>query len=991
MTAVENPYSQPQLVFRLDHSSAGHGPHLSSPEHLFIEQESAECDGATETSHGQLHSGHSYSTTQAGNTNEYHHTTMAHQSGLYTSQPDVESPPPQFQHSPSQQAWQQAYHGKLLAATPSFEDSRSSTSLLSNAHNNSQIRSTSATSATSNNIPSSASDSSNPTFHPYRRQPGNMKRSRSIENGLSTTSRPLETATAAAAILPNHQNRLAPSITSPSDTIVQTPNTTTTEQYRERPRVESNGSTDSRSTVSERGKVAVAVRAGRIPVPQLMDVSEGIQATQGGQRSIFDPVAQSHQRETRTAGGGFDRPSSNVDLANQHLSSSSQFSHKRQSSSTSSVGAIVRPTLGHGSHSSLGTGASASTPPSLVIASSSLTTPLAPIVSPERPVRTRSDIPTMSESKDKTESGAASSSNSGGLKGRLQRALNRTSEKEKPRASLSVISAPVGEPRRGGLTASGSAPSATQHTPPTESVTTPRSVSNPQQAQQQQHPGLGNRRPSNSSFAAPSFIEPLNGHAGKGKRSLFSMRNASTDNISIGSTVSSASMMIRKMVLVEDANPASVAESFSMAGISKIFKNKDDEDGIIVPEPKAGDDSTGLKGDKKKKKKNLFGGSSKSQPATSSTTFETANGAAVDDLTPAAKLARQHTLRTKADEARRAAAAAARAARQLPPKAAYGDESTVRRTENGPSVEAPEDYDVDQVAAQLSQFSLAPDNNVPDVHTAADTEQYGDASEGLEDDEGLYMSDEDAASFGEDRSDDEGEYVWGRSYRDRHAIPTRGILKRKSRFSFSCLQTGDTNATTRYVLIGASTLTIAENSRLVPQQWPRLRATNSTENLDRSEPGRLSKIPSQDPDYLDGKSNNNRYASTYDPFSQSFSPFDSQIDREPFADRLNFPYANFALNSSAPVLTSTTLNFPNGGKPQRSLTTLPVQKRNINWAPECAIYHTFHAEVYDRRSEPATCNRLTPQLAQQIKDELNGYKMEEMDVHPSSRIHTHFL
>jgi hypothetical protein len=33
----------------------------------------------------------------------------------------------------------------------------------------------------------------------------------------------------------------------------------------------------------------------------------------------------------------------------------------------------------------------------------------------------------------------------------------------------------------------------------------------------------------------------------KGKRSLFRMRNMSTDNISLSSTVSSASMMIRKM------------------------------------------------------------------------------------------------------------------------------------------------------------------------------------------------------------------------------------------------------------------------------------------------------------------------------------------------------------------------------------------------------------------------------------------------------------
>jgi len=47
--------------------------------------------------------------------------------------------------------------------------------------------------------------------------------------------------------------------------------------------------------------------------------------------------------------------------------------------------------------------------------------------------------------------------------------------------------------------------------------------------------------------------------------------------------------------------------------------------------------------------------------------------------------------------------------------------------------------------------------------------------------------------------------------------------------------------------------------------------------------------------------------------------------------------------------------------------------------------------VYDRRSEPATWSRLTPALAQRIKEELNSFKMEEMEVHAASRIHTQFF
>lgn len=381
----------------------------------------------------------------------------------------------------------------------------------------------------------------------------------------------------------------------------------------------------------------------------------------------------------------------------------------------------------------------------------------------------------------------------------------------------------------------------------------------------------------------------------------------------------------------------------------------------------------------KKKKKGLF--SSKSQPANSATDFATAkptgpDGQTAEDLTPAAKLARQHTLRTKSEEARKAAAAA-RAGRQLPPASAYGQDPAQNAQ---PAVSHEEVDDVNKVAAQLSQFSLSGDA-IADAPVEDD--QYGDAPELTESYDDEYGA-VDGSSVDGEGSDDEGEYVWGRSYRDRYAIPARGILKSKLDPSPIAI---DVVLTMSLMRLGVSTFDSAPQTG-GPQQWPRVRAISS-ENANYPQPGPLAKIPSYDPGHLDGK--HNKHDHNYDPFSQSFSPFESNIDREPLADRLNFPYAHPGLNLSAPVLSSMSLNLPGGGKPHRSATSPPVEKRNINWAPECAIYHTFHAEVYDRRSEPATCNRLTPQLAQQIKDELNGYKMEEMDVHPSSRIHTHFL
>ncbi|KKZ61594.1 hypothetical protein EMCG_00577 [[Emmonsia] crescens] len=64
--------------------------------------------------------------------------------------------------------------------------------------------------------------------------------------------------------------------------------------------------------------------------------------------------------------------------------------------------------------------------------------------------------------------------------------------------------------------------------------------------------------------------------------------------------------------------------------------------------------------------------------------------------------------------------------------------------------------------------------------------------------------------------------------------------------------------------------------------------------------------------------------------------------------------------------------------------------RNISFSPRIQFHDTWPSGEYDRRGEVATCNRLTPLLAQQIKEELNTFKME-MEVHESSKVYTHFF
>lgn len=73
-----------------------------------------------------------------------------------------------------------------------------------------------------------------------------------------------------------------------------------------------------------------------------------------------------------------------------------------------------------------------------------------------------------------------------------------------------------------------------------------------------------------------------------------------------------------------------------------------------------------------------------------------------------------------------------------------------------------------------------------------------------------------------------------------------------------------------------------------------------------------------------------------------------------------------------------------------SSTPQGSMRRNATFSPRIIFYDTWPSQEYDRRGEIATCNRLTPMLAQQIKEELNSFKME-MEVHENSKIYTHFF
>lgn len=67
--------------------------------------------------------------------------------------------------------------------------------------------------------------------------------------------------------------------------------------------------------------------------------------------------------------------------------------------------------------------------------------------------------------------------------------------------------------------------------------------------------------------------------------------------------------------------------------------------------------------------------------------------------------------------------------------------------------------------------------------------------------------------------------------------------------------------------------------------------------------------------------------------------------------------------------------YANGGSKSMPGTPRSLAARNITFSPTIQLHDTWGCLEYDRRGDIATCNRLTPMLAQQIKEELNTFKM----------------
>ncbi|SAM06228.1 hypothetical protein [Absidia glauca] len=136
--------------------------------------------------------------------------------------------------------------------------------------------------------------------------------------------------------------------------------------------------------------------------------------------------------------------------------------------------------------------------------------------------------------------------------------------------------------------------------------------------------------------------------------------------------------------------------------------------------------------------------------------------------------------------------------------------------------------------------------------------------------------------------------------------------------------------------------------------------------------------------------------------SSSSSKDHGSSSSSPSVDESSAQQDYFGLMASPSHLLVDTTPGPPQGKRVRTttttaaMTTAPtlVGKKNtrIRFTTTLRVHNTFGSQDYDRRCDTqVTCQRLTPALALQIKQELNDFKLNEMKVHPTSRQYTQFF
>ncbi|GAA6063310.1 hypothetical protein JCM10212_006720 [Sporobolomyces blumeae] len=506
-------------------------------------------------------------------------------------------------------------------------------------------------------------------------------------------------------------------------------------------------------------------------------------------------------------------------------------------------------------------------------------------------------------------------------------------------------------------------------------------------------------QPSIASFAS-SDTRTMNGDGDSTRKApsgrfrlLNSKLNGSSDNLSISSTVSSASVMIRKL-----GQMGKLARRNSLMGLTKAFKKdkKDDQDD--------GDARDGGKKDKKK--------SGASVASVSHATAEADSLSHSPGMSPAAALAKRQQAHYAEQEAAEAKAAeeAARLAHARSESMA-SDVASVKSGRSGKwgigkskttddamesrarALEKEKEKLKSRGGNKGSRFRLGFGGSKTDLNADTDSVTGGDT-------DSLAPTERGGSALGLYR--DEGDRTPRQSLEilaPPPGYPTYGGERERrdsssdyepSLYRHGAAPPANKPKAVKGILKGAGTYSQDDYARPRPG-FHRNRASSFDAPQQQNRPGSpggaalVNVIPSQA--QVDGVAQ----SSTSPRFDTHLPSSTEQIHDAAFARTGDGAtggavYNNPSMNASAPVLAHFT------AQPSLRSSSAPGGSgRRIVFAANLSVHTTWPAAIYDRRAEPATCNRLTPTLAQQIKEELNSFKMEEMDVHPDSRKLTHFF